>query len=1433
MSSCLCALALALAHAAPAANGRNLLDNPSFEQGTRAWTLWHQFPGQSKGDVDPATAKFGRASFRVDNPGQGGANLFSANVPCEPGKPYTISVYVRTEGVAKAGITAWAVAEDGKATLTHGIGGAVRLPTDEFPVFTRFRHMFITPPDCRFVRAHLTCNHGTVWWDAVQIEPGAGRNAGPYEDAQVLAGRRSVAVDAPRNLLPNSSFGTGTLGWLLWQRNPGESTAAVQETPEAVRGRAYHIANTGTKGSNFFNDGVPCEPGKSYTLSVYVKSRAGRRVEVAGWALDTAGKTISYAVDGPVPVPPTTDGFIRIAKTFTAPENAARLRAHLICNGGQVWWAAVQLEASREATAYVDGPALSRHTEEAVAYAKAIVREARARDLMDQTDRLSLYRGSQPASGQAARAALAAAAEGLQVHHQVPDYAHIDYAAVNAQLARAEAALTAAFTEFTGAQPSHEPWRPTLKPHVSKQELEREIIIFPIMSYEVLHGKTNWDVIEPFGWRAISWMHSRGLERPDGRFDFTEMVKRVETLREHGYHTVFELTPNVAGMQKRLEEECGEDLYFHNCAGDWSPRAHCHNVINLWHPSVQRGYADYFRAMGEAIRDVPYALAYELINEPAMNIQKPREGGDRYDWDYVGPGGYSKQARAAWAKWLQARYGTTQRLNAKWGTRYGEFSQVEPPTGDDPKKCLAPPLPTDSRTRHPVAAYVDFCRFRAQSHTQFFASLLDALHDGDPVHAVMPEFCGLQPDRKEAGLDYLDMNGSASWDFFGTHDWPGDRPAVLSLYAASMNRYARRPHWEDEFIWSQWERKGTPEPVMRAAAERNLWRQLAYGKRGIILFNLSNEWAHTKPRNWNNSILNVEADYQIPRYSTGIFPVIERKATALKQAVIDTQLTNQGLAILRPTTSSYASAPDHWSRNDATAIAGQLLVRHWMPLFVPEECILDGREDLAKLRVIIAPYATHAATGLEDKLLDWVRAGGTLICSGPFGLFDEFGAPAGKLMRAAFGIEQLDYDADKQAWQITKQASSSTSTDLGNGMFETRMGKGKVWLSLAPLHRAKALDSLHAPLAEAFPTQPITCEVVQKLELILRNTDAGETYLFATNLDPRNRVDTTVLLPGRCGDVVDLCIERGTKVPVDRDALSVRIPLHLGPGKGVVFSLGKWQRLTAQDGRKLHERLEAERQDRAAVLLRKIEAPAADPALAARRRTALAVARMAAKAADFGLVEHYARQGDALPPGSATTAVPRQSSPPRIDGDVSEWPPAHWHALPATRAVVGKADNGRDLSARFALCRVDQSVFLAVTVRDDVVRNEQPPATLWQEDGLEVFFDFMADGDATAGKYGYDDFQFFLGVNGSQHAQTKLPSAAADFAVRKTADGYAIEAAFRLDALGVAVARGTAIGFDLSIDDADAHAHRECQLAWRGTASNWLDTRTLARVVFE
>lgn len=87
--------------------------------------------------------------------------------------------------------------------------------------------MFVAPPNCHFIRAHLTCTEGTLWWDAVQIEPGAGRVAKPYEDARVLAERAKGVEEGPRNLLPNSSFETGSFGWTLWQQIPGESTGAA------------------------------------------------------------------------------------------------------------------------------------------------------------------------------------------------------------------------------------------------------------------------------------------------------------------------------------------------------------------------------------------------------------------------------------------------------------------------------------------------------------------------------------------------------------------------------------------------------------------------------------------------------------------------------------------------------------------------------------------------------------------------------------------------------------------------------------------------------------------------------------------------------------------------------------------------------------------------------------------------------------------------------------------------------------------------------------------------------------------------------------------------------------------------------------------------------------------------------------------------------
>ena len=1409
---------------------RNLIPNPSFESGTEGWRFWRRFPEESAGGIDTDVARYGQASFRVANPGHGGANLYSDNIPCEAGQSYVLSVYVKTRGPARAGITAWAVATDGETTLTHGVAGQVNLPPDELGVFARFRHIFITPEDCSYIRAHLVCTGGTLWWDAVQLEPGDKLTS--YEDVSTAARGTDGLPPPSRNLLPNSSFEHGPARWRLWCQLPHEADGGVRETDGAVGERAYHVVNRGDGGANFFNEGVLCAAAKTYTLSTWVKTKASRGVKVTGWALDATGKTLSYSIGPGVALPENTDGFVRVSTTFATPEQTARLRAHLLCYGGEVWWDAVQIETGDTVTEYVDGPSVSSSWPEAERYAQAIVREAGLRDVLEQVDRLQHYESPPPQAREqfaAAQRALARACSLLQRDHDVPDYAGIEHERLTECLDTTEDAVAQAFAVLTdGRRPSFAPWRPSLTGNVSKEGLAREFLIFPIASFPMEQGEVSWKVIEPLGFRAISRMHAQGAALPDGTFDMGPMDKHVRLNATHGYRTVFELPATPFGLIRMLEPEIGEDLYFHNAEGEWSPRAHCHNVLNIWHPRLRDTLCRYFRAMGRHFRDNPDILAYELVNEPSMQMARPRESGDRYDWDPLGVGGYSRQAGQAWTQWLTARYGTIARLNASWGTKHRAFVAVAPPPD------LAPPAPVDSRTRHPVALFYDFCLFRAESHTRFYADLLNALHEGDPVHAVMPQFCGLDPDRKEAGLDYLHMASEAPWDIFGTHDWPGTRPAVQSLYAASMNRYAGLPHWEDEFIWSQWERKGTPERVMRAANERNLWRQIAYGKRGIILFNLSGEWAHTKPHNWNNSILNLEADAQIPRYSTGIFPVIERKVNAIKELLFATELTNQGIGLLRPTASSYASHPNHQSRREATALARWMLARHWMPLFIPEECIVDGREDLGHFRVLVCPYATHVTRGLEERLLQWVARGGTLICSGPFGLFDQFGVPSGRLQTEILGIPVLRYDTDTESWQIPNARDPSPAVESTPvRVYQAEHGKGRVWLSLDCTGLQGRPEELALPLGYAFPVHPITCRRTGDVELVLRNTPQGRGVLFATNLDPRQPLETEVVLPGRSENVVDLCVESGAAVPARIDELATAIPLFLGPGKGVVFDLGKRTPLPRGRESALAERLAGERRRRYDQLLHALDLQSDDPIGAAKRRMARMFAEAAQRSGEADWAEQYllAVAKQTAPP--LGVPIPEAPVAPTVDGDLAEWKDASWSAVSSSHPVVGSTDGAGDLHARFAVCRHRSRLFVAVRVRDDTVRNGQTVGTLWQEDCVELFLDLMPEAEGTEGEYGPDDLHIFLTANGVSEIRSRMPQPELASAVRRAAGGYAVEAMLDLGGMGCEPVSGLAIGFDVAVDDADAGPQRETQITWRGTAANWRDTRSWGVLRFE
>jgi hypothetical protein len=1147
-------LVAAVCAARPALAGMNLLGNSSFEAGDAGWTLWNEHPADSDGGVvELAEARHGTHCFRVENRGTGGANLYSDLIPADGEADYTLSVYMRAKGARDARVALWAEDAAGRV-IAYELPYAVAGPSDE-PGWARLKSIVHTPKECTGLRAHLICSGGTVWWDAVQVE--SGRDTTLYR-------RGPEPGDGDVNLLANSGFELGELDWSLWHQDPSVSRGGVDKGAGRDGSAALVVVNPGPGGANLHSDPVPCQPGTTYTLSVYARVAHGESVAIGGWAQTASGDTLSYAVDGVEALPAEVPTLTRFAKTFTTPEGCRLLKAHLICNGGEVTWDDCQLERADTPHDYQPGPAREPLRPyagpERIEYTGAIIAEARLRDVLAQGRRLSLYAGAagrDDASEQLdeAEAAVARVSATLGAPYLVPDYREVDYTALATHMRDAENALGAAFRILgEDAAGLFRPWRPVLPEHLTREVLADSFVIFPCFTRDIyLHDESGWELLAPYGFRIVSaWL---GLQpMPDGSMGGAGM-EFARLCGQHGYAYDIEVE-GVEAVRDELAARLGEDAYLHNAKDEWSPQGNCHNTINIFHPEVRAAATAFLRHVAAELRGDARFSSYELTNEPSLTIERHVHG---YDYEAIGVGGYSRQAVAAWHAWLQQRYGTIGALNAAWRARYEGFAAVDPPAD------LLPPVPTDGGTPVPVAAIHDFQVFRAEAHASWFADCVAALHEGDPDRAVSSQFYSPPVQRADAAVDLRRMAEGVPWDLYGVHDWPGAGPATTCLYAVSMDRRAGHPIWEDEFIFSQWERKGTPEPVMRAAIERNLWRQIAWGKRGISLFNLESEWAHDGPGNWNNSLLNIEADLEVPRYSTGVIPTVERKANRFKDVLYRTRIAPTDVAILRPTASTLVAAPDRRTNDECNTIAAHLLEAHETPVLVPEEHIADWPEWHRGVKLLVLPWSIHLPEAVQEKLLAWVRAGGTVLATGPAGLFDELGNPSGTLLRASIGDREWRYTEADGRWALgpargdapADVRESEPAADLPK-LLRATVGEGAVYLwpgAVSAGGDAGRLEVIDAVVGEVVPV-PFVATELPSVEIVTREDDAGGRYLFLVNLDATAAATGEVLVRGDVGPVVDMSCDARPAVPTRSAEGVTSIPVRLHAGGGVFLSLG-------------------------------------------------------------------------------------------------------------------------------------------------------------------------------------------------------------------------------------------------------------------------------------
>ena len=139
--------------------------------------------------------------------------------------------------------------------------------------------------------------------------------------------------------------------------------------------------------------------------------------------------------------------------------------------------------------------------------------------------------------------------------------------------------------------------------------------------------------------------------------DFVTQANRAYSF---GYlvNTYSEWTKVLPGCYRDPKRYEGDDLDNRGKTTQWEPA--------VWGKGAMEWASRAHTAEAEHTERHPAVTSHEIIEEY-----------------WLVPGGYSEPSKAHYRDWLKARYGEIARLNAEWGTTYGDFKEIDPPKKAD------------------------------------------------------------------------------------------------------------------------------------------------------------------------------------------------------------------------------------------------------------------------------------------------------------------------------------------------------------------------------------------------------------------------------------------------------------------------------------------------------------------------------------------------------------------------------------------------------------------------------------------------------------------------------------------------------------------------------------------------------------------------------
>jgi hypothetical protein len=677
----------------------------------------------------------------------------------------------------------------------------------------------------------------------------------------------------------------------------------------------------------------------------------------------------------------------------------------------------------------------------------------------------------------------------------------------------------------------------------------------------------------PAEWHATQWLHADFFQSSGNlvnwSFDGQERMRPNPDLYaaelKH-YDPRWELTcwmdPRVLPVQHRPSFRAALDkdpeLF---AATERGPalRQQFQNV-NIHHPNVQQYAGRFFEELGASFKDDKRVAMFEFLAEPA-----PFQAVEGINYTF----GYSKAAKELFRSALKARFGSIAALNRAWASSYASFESIEPPNYVMMQEMAPANLPL----------IYEYRRFRKLAYADHAARVHTAYRKGDGgSHPVANRLARMYLNGSNFDpFDALRL-AAESTDILCTHNCaegsPRDRAEMV--YYGSIADALNKPRGSFEYYPFRPEHNQfRPERhyglTMIRRGLNNLWQALAWDVTTICAW-IQNSIGEKGAGVWSPT---RESGYTLLHDSAGAIALMKQQLRGgLEDVLLNTRIVKPAIAMLAPYDASLVCWPDGQVAVEGEAIHRFLEEQNRDYTYVHEQWILSGRDNLADVKVLFAPYVLWASRPLQDKLLDWVAKGGVLTSVGPFGFWDEYGRPSRALIDKAFGnvpIEMqreslytasLSYDALMGRPGVTVETFVPSSRGKLPNLIRANFGRGRIYItgdSTMDAILSQSRDVLRRAMDEAAGLRA-AWSLNGSFHLVSRQRkNTTDRYLIVINRSVEKSAEDTVVVKGEYASPFDLCVAGGVPVPARASAGLTALKLRLGPGEGTCIRLGPYR----------------------------------------------------------------------------------------------------------------------------------------------------------------------------------------------------------------------------------------------------------------------------------